>query len=87
MHSVQKSEKGVTIRFDKKVSSQVVFAMVENCSEGRCECMSDGTKKKMKSMHIDQNANGVSLTIVGDVSEEEIEAALERSKILKEAAK
>ena len=81
-HEVEQKEGGVQIKF-KGVPASVVFTMVQNCSEGKCECMSEETKKKIEGMQIDENSDDVSLHIKGDIKKEEIEAALKRSKVLK----
>jgi hypothetical protein len=56
--------------------------MVENCATGQCECMSDETKKKITIMQVDGKDGDVELNLTGDVKQEEIEAALAKSKVL-----
>jgi hypothetical protein len=56
--------------------------MVENCATGQCECMSDETKKKITNMQVDGKDGDVELNLTGDVKQEEIEAALAKSKVL-----
>jgi len=56
--------------------------MVENCATGACECMSDETKKKISNMEVSGKDGDVQLALSGDISKEEIEAALEKSKVI-----
>ncbi len=81
--SVKKTDNGVAIDFSGAIAKETVFTMVQNCANGRCECMSEETKAKIGSMKVEGVDGDVSLKLEGDVSTEEIEAALERSKVLK----
>lgn len=74
---------GVNISFSGNVKKQNIVTMVENCQTGSCECMSDETKKKIEGMEVSGKDGDVSLALSGDISKEEIEAALSRSKVLK----
>ncbi|MEA1955263.1 MAG: hypothetical protein U9N02_02075 [Campylobacterota bacterium] len=56
--------------------------MVENCSNGQCECMSDETKQKVKNMQVSGKDGEVELELTGEISKEEIETALCKSKVL-----
>ena len=56
--------------------------MVKNCSSGKCECMSDETKQKVKNMQVLGDDGAVELKLTGDISKEEIEEALKKSKVL-----
>jgi hypothetical protein len=69
---VSKTENGVKINFLGEVQKQNIVTMVQNCSTGKCKCMSDETKAKIKDMKVH-----------GDVSIEEIQEALAKSKVLK----
>ncbi len=79
---VLQTASGVKISF-KNAPLQTIQTVVQNCQKGKCECMSDETKKKIKNMQIEAKEDGVELTIKGDIAKEEIEAALKRSKLLK----
>ena len=57
--------------------------MVQNCSTGKCECMSDETKMKIKNMKVDGKDGNVELNLEGDISVDEIREALSRSKVIK----
>ncbi len=80
--NVSKTGTGVKIAFTGVVQKQNIIKMVENCATGQCECMSDETKKKITNMQVSGEDGDVSLNLTGDVSEEEIKAALVKSKVL-----
>ena len=80
--NVLKTNQGVKISFTGAVEKQSIVKMVENCATGQCECMSDETKAKIKNMEVSGKDGDVALELSGDVSKEEIEAALERSKVI-----
>jgi len=44
--------------------------------------MSDETKKKMTNMEVEGKDGNIELKLTGDISKEEIEAALSRSTVL-----
>ncbi len=73
---------GVNISFSGNVKKQNIVTMVENCQIGQCECMSDETKKKIEGMEVTGKDGEVSLALSGDISKEEIEAALAKSKVI-----
>jgi len=79
---VTKTNSGVKIAFTGVVQKQQIVKMVENCSTGACECTSDETKKKISNMEVSGEDGEVHLDLSGEVSKEEIEAALERSKVI-----
>ncbi len=80
--NVFKTPEGAKIAFTGAVAKQQIVTMVENCSTGNCECMSDETKKKISNMEVAGEDGNVELKLTGDVSKEELEEALERSKVL-----
>jgi hypothetical protein len=79
---VTKVTSGVKISFTGVVEKQNIVKMVENCATGQCECMSDETKAKVKDMKVTGKDGDVKLELSGDVSKEEIEAALAKSKVI-----
>ena len=85
--NVFKTGSGVKINFTGGVQKQNIVTMVENCSTGACECMSDETKAKITNMQVEGKDGDVELNLDGDVSVEEIQAALAKSKVLKEQEK
>ena len=80
--NVFKTNEGVKISFTGEVIKQNIVQMVENCSTGQCECMSDETKAKISNMEVSGKDGDVNLDLTGDISKEEIEAALSKSKVL-----
>ncbi len=80
--NVFKIDNGIKINFTGVVKKQQIVKMVENCATGQCECMSDDTKKKINNMQVDGKDGNVELKLNGDVSKEEIEKALAKSKVL-----
>ncbi|MEN4053178.1 MULTISPECIES: hypothetical protein [Sulfurimonas] len=80
--NVSKTQNGVKINFLGSVAKQNIVTMVQNCATGQCECMSDDTKAKIKDMQVEGSDGNVELSLEGDVSVEEIQAALEKSKVL-----
>jgi len=80
--NVSKTNDGVKINFLGEVQKQNIVTMVQNCSTGQCECMSDTTKAKIKDMKVDGVDGDVELALEGDISVDEIQAALAKSKVL-----
>lgn len=79
---VSKTESGVKINFLGEAKKQNIVSMVQNCSTGKCECMNDATKAKIKDMKVDGVDGDVELHLEGDVSLDEIHAALQKSKVI-----
>jgi len=79
---VFKTDSGVKINFSGAVQKQNIVTMVQNCSTGACECMSDETKAKITDMKVEGVDGNVELCLDGDVSIQEIKTALEKSTIL-----
>jgi hypothetical protein len=80
--NISKTASGVKINFLGSVAKQNIVTMVQNCSTGKCECMSDDTKAKIKDMQVDGKDGNVELSLEGDISVEEIQDALAKSKVL-----
>ena len=80
--NVFKTGDGIKISFTGAVEKQTIIKMVENCATGSCECMTDETKQKITDMQVSGKDGDVALDLSGDVSKEEIEAALAKSKVL-----
>jgi hypothetical protein len=74
---------GVKITFNGEVAKQNVVEMVERCKTGKCDCMSDDSKEKIKNMQITDKDGQVELSIEGDLNTREIEAAVSKSPLLK----
>jgi hypothetical protein len=80
--NVFKTNEGVKISFTGAVEKKNIITMVENCKTGSCECMTDETKQKISNMEVSGEDGEVNLDLSGDVTKEEIEAALARSKVI-----
>lgn len=61
---------------------KIALTMVQNCSTGQCECMSKDTKEKIKDMQVSGDDGNVELSLSGDITKEEIQEALSKSKVL-----
>jgi len=80
--NVFKTAKGIKIKFTGAVEKQNIVTMVENCKTGSCDCMTDETKKKISNMQVSGIDGEVELNLSGEVSKEEIESAIARSKVV-----
>ena len=80
--NVSKTNSGIKINFLGKVEKQNIVTMVQNCSTGACECMSDDTKAKIKDMKVDGIDGDVELNLEGDLTVQEIQDALAKSKVI-----
>jgi len=80
--SINTTQSGVKISFTGEVKKENIVKMVENCATGQCECMSDATKKRIQNMEVKGKDGAVELELTGEIAKEEIEAALQRSKVL-----
>jgi len=74
---------GVKITFTGAVAKQNVVEMVERCQTGKCDCMSDESKEKIKDMSISGEDGNVELNIKGDLDVSEIQAAVSKSPLIK----
>ena len=79
---VSKTNDGVKINFLGEVQKENIVTMVQNCSTGKCECMSDATKAKIKDMKVDGKDGDVELSLEGNISVDEIKEALANSKVI-----
>ena len=79
---VSNTSAGVKINFIGEVQKSNIVKMVQNCSTGQCECMSDSTKGKIKDMTVKGADGDVELSLEGSVSVDEIQTALAKSKVI-----
>jgi len=79
---VSKLKSGVKITFTGSVAKQNVVEMVERCQTGKCDCMSDESKKKIEGMQVTGKDGDVELTIDGDLNVTEIQAAVAKSPLI-----
>lgn len=75
---------GVRVAFSGDVAKQSVVSMVERCREGQCDCMSEASKQKIAGMDVHGDDGHVELNLTGDLSVDEVEAALRKSPLLNE---
>ena len=80
--NISKTKTGVKISFTGFVQKEQIDKMIENCAKGKCECMSDETKAKIEAMEVSGKDGDVQLELKGDMSENEIKLALEKSKFI-----
>jgi ABC-type transporter Mla MlaB component len=80
--NLQTIKDGVNISFSGEVKKSDIVKMVQNCSTGQCECMSNETKSKIKDMKVDGIDGEVTLTLKGDITQDEIATALQKSKVV-----
>lgn len=80
--NVFKTIDGAKIAFTGAVAKKQILTMVENCSTGQCECMSDATRKKINTIEVAGEDGNVELKLTGNVTTEELEEALNRSALL-----
>ncbi len=80
--TVQQQFNGVKVTFSGEVAKQNVVSMVERCQTGKCDCMSDESKKKLEGLEVNGTDGNVELTIKGDLTAEEIEAAVSKSPLI-----
>ncbi len=74
---------GVKITFSGAVEKKNVVEMVERCQTGKCDCMSDESKEKIKDMSIGGEDGNVELNIEGNLDIEEIKIAVSKSPLIK----
>lgn len=79
---VKSVESGVVISFSDGAVKDNIVKMVQNCAEGKCECMSEETKRKIDKMEVRGDDGSVELELTGSIDKEEIEEALKRSKVI-----
>ncbi len=78
---VKAIEEGVVIEVvDESADTDKIKEVVENCQTGKCDCMSEETKAKVTFMDFRIENGKPVIEIKGDVSEEEIKEAVNRSK-------
>ena len=80
---VTKLSNGVKITFSSAVQKQNVVEMVQRCQTGKCDCMSDESKEKIKDMSISGVDGNVELSIEGDLDVSEIQTAVSKSPLIK----
>jgi hypothetical protein len=64
------------------IKKEQIITMVQNCQSGACECMSDKTKEKITDMSVSGDDGDIELKLNGEITREEIEEALKKSKVI-----
>lgn len=77
------SKDGVNIKFSGAIKKSNVVEMVERCKTGKCDCMSDESKEKIKDINVTGSDGDVELNINGDLDVEEIQRAVSKSPLMK----
>ncbi|ABB44335.1 hypothetical protein Suden_1057 [Sulfurimonas denitrificans DSM 1251] len=76
-------ENGVSIKFSSTIKKNTVIEMVKKCKTGKCDCMSDESKQKIKDMDITGSDGNMELKISGNLDVEEIKKAISKSILIK----
>jgi hypothetical protein len=80
--SLSQTPNGVQIAVENvDGSSQKIEEMVQNCKTGQCSCLSKETKEKIENIQFVSNAQEQFIQIDGDISTEEIQKAIQQSKM------
>lgn len=80
--SARQTDNGVVIDIlPGEGNDDALAAMVQNCAEGKCACMSDETKRKVTGMAFVREGDTRQIRISGFVSKEEIDDAMARSDV------
>lgn len=78
---VKQDKDGVVVQVvDEGIALEKVEEIVNNCKTGQCDCMSEATKQKVEFIHVKLIGGKPAIEIKGDVSKQEIEEAISKSK-------
>lgn len=81
--NVTLSKDGINIKFSGSIKKNNVIEMVERCKTGKCDCLSDESKEKIKDMNVSGFDGSVELNINGNLDIEEIQKAVSKSPLMK----
>jgi len=78
---IKNLENGVLVELNSaEVSKKDMEKSIENCNTGKCDCLSDSQKAKIKSISLKEGDFGsLSIEIEGDIEKEEIKQAMEKA--------
>ena len=80
---ITSSKNGVNVFFSgDDVKKTNIISMIDNCQNNQCDCMDNDIKKNIRDMQITGKDGEVNLHILGDIKQEDIENALEKSKVI-----
>lgn len=77
---VVETQEGVKIEIKESVNLEGIKEIVDNCKTGKCDCMSQEVKAKVSFMDFRVENGKPVIEIKGDVKEEDIRQALEKSQ-------
>ncbi|GAB6078597.1 hypothetical protein [Hydrogenobaculum acidophilum] len=77
---VIKTQEGVKIEVKENVNAKDVEEIVNNCKTGKCDCMTEQMKAKVSFMDFRIEKGKPVIEIKGDITEEDIKQAMERSQ-------
>ncbi|QOY53607.1 hypothetical protein HUE87_06685 [Candidatus Sulfurimonas marisnigri] len=82
--NVEVQKDGVKITFSGAVEKKNVVEMVERCQSGKCECMIQETKEKIKNMQVSGEDGNIELMLQGDdIDASEVKRAISNSPLIK----
>ena len=77
---VVETQEGAKIEVKESVNVEGVKEIVDNCKTGKCDCMSQEIKAKVSFMDFRVENGKPVIEIKGDIKEEDIRQALEKSQ-------
>ena len=77
---IVETEEGIKIQVQENVNIEDVKEIVDNCKTGKCDCMSQEIKAKVSFMDFRVENGKPVIEIRGDVKEEDISQAMEKSQ-------
>ncbi|WP_028949898.1 hypothetical protein [Sulfurihydrogenibium subterraneum] len=77
---IVETEEGIKIQVQENVNIEDVKEIVDNCKTGKCDCMSQEIKAKISFMNFRVENGKPVIEIRGDVKEEDISQAMEKSQ-------
>ena len=78
---IKNLENGVLVELNSaEVKKSDMEKSIENCNTGKCDCLSESQKERIKSISLKEGDFGkLSVEIEGDIDKEEIKQAMEKA--------
>ena len=78
---IKNLENGVLVELNSaEVKKSDMEKSIENCNTGKCDCLNDSQKARIKSISLKEGDFGsLSVEIEGDIDKEEIKQAMEKA--------
>jgi hypothetical protein len=78
---IKNLENGVLVELNSaEVKKSDMEKSIENCNAGKCDCLSDSQKARIKSISLKEGDFGsLTVEIEGDIDKEEIKQAMEKA--------